>query len=219
MSKLKEGLRAIKQEIYHRLGLYPIYKVVAAINTRIELGGSSILEAFAYTGAWQTRAFSHLPKYLEAWEIDQACLSELKKNLPEAEIKITNSFEEVLRCDKKFDFINVDTHQGIYGDYCENFEFFPLLFRVAKENFVVNLNVIPEAGASWRKKYPSLFNAEHLDRRKKFYGVVNPENVSLDQMLETYGRIANEKGYNIVWHYYLQRTLTYYLVLHFKKQS
>lgn len=211
-------LKRIKQEIYHRLRLYPIYRVIDAINSRLPLKGCSALEAFAYTGAWQARAYSSYPAYLEAWEIDPACEQELQKNLPRAVIKITDSFNEILHCRQKFDFINGDTHQGIFGPYCENFEFFPLLFGVAKSDCIVNLNVIPEAPAYWRKRYPALFNEEHLKRRKDFYGNVNPEKLSLNEMLEAYSQMAAKHNFEIVWHYYLKRSLTYYLVLHLRRR-
>jgi hypothetical protein len=214
---LRKLFAHIKREMYHRLRLYPVYRVIDNINRQFPLKGSEALEAFAYTGAWQTRAFKKYPFYLEAWEIDPACDSELRKNLPGATVRITNSFEEVLRCEKKFDFINVDTHQGLFGNYCENFEFFPLLFRIAKDELVVNLNVIPFVTPKWLQKYPDLFSPEHLRRRGEFYKTEFPRQVSLEQMLSAYGEIASEHGYNIIWHYYRQRTLTWYLALHLKK--
>lgn len=214
---MREILSNIKQSIFHSFKLYPIYQVVASINAHYPLKGCTALEAFAYTGAWQTKAYKHLPAYLEAWEINEDCKPELLKNLPGAIIKITNSFEEALRCKRKFDFINVDTHQGIFGNYCENFEFFPLLFQIAKDEVIVNLNVIPYASSEWRKRYATLFNEEHLERRKNFYGTNDPENVTLEEMLKAYGNIAAKHNYNIVWHYFKKRTLTYYLVLHLKK--
>lgn len=210
---MKQFLRNIKQWIFHTFGWYPIYDVIDRINRWMPLKGCSALEAFAYTGAWQTRAFRKYPAYLEAWEIDPACETKLRQNLPGATIRITNSFEEILRCDRKFDFINVDTHQGLFGAYCENFEFFPLLFRVAADKCVVNLNVIPSAGPYWRKKYGDLFKPEHLQRRAEFYRTSAPDNVSLETMLKVYGDIARSHGYRIDWHYYRQRTLTYYLAL------
>lgn len=214
---MKRFLSTVKQAIYHRLKLYPVYKVLDAINKRFPLKGCSALEAFAYTGAWQARAYRLWPAYHEAWEIDESCRAELKRNLPGANIKITNSFDEIKKCDKKFDFINVDTHQGIFGEYCENFEFFPLLFRVAKDEVMVNLNVMPFAAEKWRRRYGTLFSDEHLARRAAFYGTDHPENITLQEMLSTYGRIASEKGYEIAWHYYRQRTLTWYLALHLVK--
>lgn len=215
---MKEILSKIKQELYHGCGIYPIYEVIKAINTRLPLTGCDALEAFAHTGAWQARAYRKYPKYLEAWEINAWCRPFLEKNLPGAVIKITNSFEEVLTCNRKFDFINVDTHQGLFGEYCENFEFFPLLFGVAKDECMVNLNVMPSASEQWLRKYPTLFNEEHLARRKAFYKTASPANVSIAEMLTIYGAIAAEHNYRIVWHYYKQRTLTYYLVLHLKKE-
>lgn len=216
---MTQYLSKIKQRVFHAFKLYPIYKILQVINNRFPLTGCTALEAFSYTGAWQARAYKNYPSYHEAWEIDTTCEPHLKKNLPKANIKITNSFEEILRCDKKFNFINVDTHQGLFGAYCENFEFFPLIFRVMQDECIVNLNVIPHASAAWKNRYHTLFNEEHLARRKAFYKTENPENVTLDQMLTTYGEIAAQYGYSIIWHYYKQRTLTYYLVLHLKKNK
>ena len=217
ITEARKIIGTIKQTIFHSFKLYPVYEVFKAINTHYPLKGCVALEAFAYTGAWQTRAYKHYPSYLEAWEIDSQCEGPLKKNLPEATIRITNSFEEILRCQKKFNFINVDTHQGIFGEYCENFEFFPLLFKVTQDECIVNLDVIPNASPYWRQRYPTLFNTEHLARRNAFYNTGNPENVTLEQMLDSYKAIARKNNYDIVWHYYKQRTLTYYLVLHLKK--
>ena len=217
--RIRNLLSAAKQAVFHGLRLYPVYRVIDAIHRRFPLAGCSALEAFAYTGAWQARAYSLLPGYLEAWEIDPSCEAQLRRNLPDAVVRITDSFAEVRRCEKRFDFINVDTHQGIFGEYCENFEFYPLVFRIAKDEFVVNMNVIPFATAKWRRRYPALFNAEHLARRKAFYDSPDPANVSLSEMLAAYGRIAAENHYDIVWHYYRRRSLTWYLALHLKKRA
>jgi len=211
---MKAFLRKIKQAVYHALKLYPIYDVIRQINKELPLKGCRTLEAFAFTGAWQTKAFKHFPSYLEAWEIDPACEGPLRKNLPGAVIRITDSFEEVKRCSTRFDFINVDTHQGLFGPYCENFEFYPLLFHVAADSCIVNLNVIPSANDYWLTKYPDLFSSEHLARRKAFYQVEDPARITLKQMLSRYAAIAEEHGFRITWHYYRQRTLTYYLALH-----
>lgn len=213
-----ELLRNIKQRIYHALKLYPVYKILRKINTHYSLKGSSALEAFAFTGQWQAQAYSHLPAYLEAWEILEECREPLKKYLPNAVIKITDTFEEVKRCDKKFDFINVDNHQGIFGPWCEHFEFFPLLFKVAADECIVNLNVIPYATDYWRAKYSDLFSEEHSRRRAEFYKTTKPEQVSFEEMLKVYGSIAAAHSYEIVWHAHEQRTLTWYLALHLKRK-
>ena len=216
---MRKILTKIKRGIFHRLKLYPIYKVIRRINAHFPLQGSMALEAFAFTGELQTRAYKKYPKYLEAWEISANWENDLKRNLPNATIKITNTFEEILRCDKKFNFINVDTHQGLFGDYCENFEIFPLLFNVMQNECIVNLNVIPNASEGWKRKYPDLFNEKHLAKRKKFYQTEHPENVSIQEMLVIYGEIAAKYDYSIIWSYHQQRTLTYYLVIHLKKNK
>ncbi len=214
---MKKVLQKLKRSFFHGFRLYPIYKVLDTINAHYPLKDCKALEAFAYTGELQARAYQHLPAYHEAWEIDGMCEPSLKKNLPNSVVKITNTFEELLLCKQKFNFINADTHQGLYGDYCENFEFFPLVFNVTADECIINLNVIPNASPYWRNKYSTLFNQEHLKRRSVFYKTQTPEEVSLELMLKTYSEIAALNNYKIVWHFYMQRTLTYYLVLHLKK--
>ncbi|HOZ87997.1 MAG TPA: hypothetical protein PL029_09575 [Bacteroidia bacterium] len=215
---MKIILHKIKQAIFHSLQLYPIYGIINTINRHYPLKNCHALEAFAFTGALQARAYKHYPAYHETWEISEDCRAALHRNLPGATIRITNSFEEITRCKRKFNFINVDTHQGLFGSYCENFEIFPLLFNVTSDECVVNLNVIPFAGVKWKMKYPDLFNKEHLARRKAFYNTTKPENVDFRTMLLTYSKIAAQHNYVILWHAILKRTLTYYLALHLKKR-
>lgn len=216
---MKEFLRNIKQRIWHALGLYAVYRILRKIDRHFPLKGCRALEAFAFTGQWQAQAYRKLPKYHEAWEILPECEAPLKKNLPDAVIRITDTFEEVKRCDKKFDFINVDNHQGLFGPWCEHFEFFPLLFRVAADDCIVNLNVMPFADEYWRSRYEGLFGPEHLRRRAAFYKTDRPENVSFDQMLGIYTEIAAQHGYELIWHATEKRTLTWYLALHLRKRK
>jgi len=53
------------------------------------------LEIFAREGDWQTQAYADKVKSLEAWEINPAFESALRKNLPGAKILITDSIEEL----------------------------------------------------------------------------------------------------------------------------
>lgn len=216
---MKEQLRSIKQFTWHSLKWYPIYGVLEKINAHYPLKDLVALEAFAYTGALQARAYKDLTSYHEAWEIQKICEPALRRNLPKAIVKITDSFEEVRTTEKKFNFINVDTHQGLFGDYCEHFEFFPLLFRVMQDECIVILNTIPRADSEWREKYPTLLNAEHLKRRKEFYDCVDPSDISEDTMLRAYRRICAENGFELVWHCFHQRNVMYYLALHLKRKK
>lgn len=216
---MRKTLQKIKQTIFHGLKLYPVYRILSKINRQFPLKGCVALEAFAYTGNLQARAYKQYPSYHEAWEINEDCREPLKKNLPGAVVRITNSFDEVKKSSKRFNFINVDTHQGLFGAYCENFEFFPLLFNLTRDECMVNLNVIPNADLKWKQKYPDLFNEEHLKRRSEFYKTNDPENVSFEQMLKTYSDIAVAHNYELVWHAFEKRTLTWYLALHLKRKK
>lgn len=214
---MKEQLRNIKQRTWHSFKWYPIYGLLKKINEHYPLKDLDALEAFAYTGALQAVAYKDRTRYHEAWEIRKECEFPLKRNLPNAVVKITDSFSEVKVCTKKFNFINVDTHQGLFGNYCEHFDFLPLLFRVMQDECLVILNVIPKADADWISKYPALFNVEHLKRRKDFYGCADPKNVSFEGMMKTYSDLCSKNGYEILWHSFHKRNLMYYLALQLKK--
>ncbi len=214
-----EAIRNSKQKLFHMMKIYPIYEVIDRINRQIPLSGCRALDVFAGTGGWQTLAFRKYPSYLEAWEIDPVCESALRRNLPNAEIKITDSIKEITNCKKIFGFVNVDNHQGEFGPYCEHFDIFPAIFDVLENEAVVLMNVMPSATQEWRAAYKNLFNESHLARRKAFYGCPNPANIGFDEMLEAYERRAAEKGFRIDWHFFQQRTLTYYLAVKFTKKA
>ncbi len=214
-----EQVKRFRRKLYHLLNRYPIYRVLAQLKKKGVLQDIIALEAFAYTGSLQAVAYHRYTKYHEAWEIKQECETQLKKNLPRAVVKITDSFQEIKRVEKKFNFVLADTHQGLFGDgHCEHFDFLPMLFRALCDEATIILNVIPKAGSEWIKRYGSSFSEEHLQRRRAFYGVQNAENIEPENMMRTYHQICNANGYTINWYFFEKRHLMYFLTLRVKKR-
>ena len=168
---------------------------------------------------------------LEIWEIQEKYREALKANLPNAEVKITDSFEEIRRTANKYSLVVIDNSMGTYMDdpipggvvttYCEHFELFPDVFRVLKDSAILIVNVIPWANVAAREKYPDLFNKTQLERRAQFYNTTTPDDISLEKLEETYRQLAKQNGFNLDWSFSEQRGgtgIVYYLVLKVSRQ-
>lgn len=210
-----ERLKEIRRKLKHKFKGYPIYKVTNWLVEKNYIQNKTILEAFANTGEHQAPAYYKYASYFEAWEIDEKHKSSLSKNLPNAVIKITNSMQEILVTDKKFDVIVLDAHMGMFGNgYCEHFNIFPNIFRVANDDVVVILNVMPYAEEKWRKKYETVFSEEHLKMRKEFYGdAFDVNNCTYDEMIAFYKNYFLSKNYQVTDYFFHQRHLLHYLVI------
>jgi hypothetical protein len=188
----------------------PMQCVLAGLRTRgIRLCRLDALEVFAFEGAWHTRDYARRVRSLEAWEIEPACEDKLRANLPQAVIKIVDSYAEIRTTPKKFGLVVVDNPFSVYGpgdSYCEHFPLFPAVFRVLKNEAVLVLNVVPAVSASFRAKYPYVFNAPHLAARRAFYQTDTPERLDLDELAAAYARHAAASGFVLQWYFEQERT-------------
>jgi len=132
----------------------------------IDLSKFSALEFFAREGDWQTTAYANKVKSLEAWEIDPKYEEALRKNLPEAIIRIGDSFKMAESCVPRFNFIVFDNPMGIYDDHCEHFEALELLPKLLKVPGIVIFNI---------NKHPYGENPEWEQRRLKYYNLNEPD--------------------------------------------
>jgi hypothetical protein len=126
----------------------------------------------------------------------------LRRNLPGAEIKITDSFAEVARCERTYDLIVVDNPIG----ELEHFDLFPHLFRLASQDAVLVLLVTPEADARTRAHYNGVMGRNQLERRREFYATDEPEHIPLERMVQRYGQLAGECGFALRWAFSVQRS-------------
>ncbi len=183
------------------------------IHRGVAMDELDALEVFAGTGSFHTMSYASKVRSLTAWEIDPTCEPALKKNLPVALVKITDSFVEVKRTSSTFNLIVVDNPMSTFGEYCEHFDLFPDIYRLARRPAILMIDVIPEVPPSGRKRYPYLFSERHLTRRRDFYQSEHPEKISLGEMALTYSNRARANGYNVCWHFFIKRTFVYYLIM------
>ena len=192
----------------------PMHQVVRELRRRgVKLKQCTALELFGGSGTFHTTHYASEVAALEVWEIDSKYRMTLSANLPNAEIKIVDSYQALRQCDQEYDVIVIDNPMSTYGAYCEHFDCFPAVFTVARDGCVLILNVIPEITEHDLSEYPYLFNPQQLERRRSFYGTARPEHVSFDEMVAAYQNIAAANGFEIGWYFFQQRTLVYYAVL------
>ena len=179
------------------------------------------LELFAREGDWHARDYMKYVKSLDAWEIDPAFEKKLRDNLPNAEIKITDTFAELRTTSKKFDFVVSDNWMAVFGDhqFCEHFEMFPDIFRILQDKSVLVLNVIPSITARKKKRFPYLLNEEHCTRRSAFYKTAEPKVIPIDHMLPIYADWANQSGFKLARHLVVERSMIHYLALFLTKNT
>lgn len=200
------------------LGLTPMRKVVRELKSRgVELKSLNGLEIFGHTGEYHTRDYFSLIASLEVWELNECCEKSLRKNLPGAKIKITDSFKAIKATLDKYNLIVADNPISTFDIYCEHFDLFPDIFKVAQDETILILNVIPEISEKILKDYPYLFNKTQLERRAHFYSVNNPEKISFDMLAAQYEKLGEMHGFKREWFFFIKRNFVYYHVLKLKR--
>lgn len=185
---------------------------------RIKLDMLHTLEVFGGNGESVEKYYVDLVKELDVWEINRSFEVQLKENLPKANIKIVDSFEEIKRTDKTYDMIVIDNPMKDFGNHCENFDMFIDIFRVLKDEAIIILDIMPNI-----EDTPSEFNYlksnYHILCRKLFYRSSNPLNISIEEIVEAYKDIICKNDYDLEWYFTEERSrnFIYYLVLKVKK--
>lgn len=184
----------------------------------IDLKKVNALQTFGGSGNGMERFYKDKVKQLEVWEIEKSFEEQLRKNLPRATIKITDSFKEITQTMKKFNMILIDNPMSVFGEHCEHFDMFMESFHIMKDECIVVLDIIPSL-EDRGIEFDYLCSNEHLLARKLFYRTNSPKNITIEKMLETYKEIAINKGYDIRWYFTEERSGNFiqYLVLNLKK--
>ena len=165
------------------------------------------LEFFAREGDWQTKEYAGKVKTVEAWEVNPNFENGLKKNLPDAVIRIGNSFE-LARDDMnkgKFDFIIIDNPQCLYGpnnEYCEHFEALELVPFLLKERGIVMFNI--NSNPFDYDKHP-----EWQKRRNEFYNLTDTSLLTKDFLLSFYKDFFKQMGLKIEFAWFESRNEQY----------
>ena len=196
----------------------PMREIVRRLEAEFALSLSEVvaLELFAREGDWQTVSYAPYVKTLEAWEINPQFYEGLKRNLPNAKIKITDTWKEIRTTPQKYDFIVADTPQGIYGEngeHCNHFGLLPDIFRIANDGCVIVLNVNVEP-------YNFREDSGWWKRRKEYYKTEHPERLNLTEVVQHYEGICRENDVRLEWSFFQQRYVDFlcYFVMRIQKQ-
>ena len=191
----------------------PMKEIVKRLEAEfnVSLSEASALELFAREGDWQTVSYAPYVKTLEAWEFNPQFYEGLRRNLPHAKIKITDTWKEIKTISQKYDLIVADAPQGIYGatgEYCDHFGLLPDIFRIANNGCVVIFNVNVEP-------YDFHENSEWWNRRKEYYKTEHPERLDLNETAQHYTEICRENAVRLEWSFFQQRhaDFLYYFVM------
>jgi hypothetical protein len=214
------SLRDILRSTRRLLALSPTQKVLRGLRARgIDLSSLRALELFGGRGVYHTLDYASRVSSLEVWEIDPRLESDLRRNLPRATVRIVDCHEEIKRTPGRFDLIVVDNPMSTYEGHCEHFDLFPDLFRVACDESIVLLDVIPSAPRFARKKYPYLFNEEQRVRRRAFYQTDDADNLSWETIVAAYRIRAELAGFAVHWSFTVRRHFVYYLALKISRKA
>ncbi|MGG7147246.1 nucleoside-diphosphate sugar epimerase/dehydratase [Clostridium butyricum] len=176
------------------------------------------LETFGGTGESVDQFYVDKVKELDVWEIEKAFEKKLRENLPNANIKITDSFKEIKEIKKKYNMILMDNPMSTFGEHCQHFDMYMECFKVMRDECIVIFDIIPNL-QNIDEKFEYIKTTEHLLSRKLFYRFNNPLNIPIEIMIQTYKEIANKNGFNIEWHFTEERSGDFiqYLVLKLKR--
>jgi hypothetical protein len=158
----------------------------------VKLSTLRALEFFARDGSWQTTVYADKVKELHAWEIEKTFEETLKANLPNAKVRIGDSFELAKEEEfaGQFDFIVIDNPQGIYGDkeqYCEHFEALECVEQLLSDKGIVIFNIN-------HKPFDYDKHTKWPKRRAEFYGLENTSQIPLHFLKEFYKIFFRVRG-------------------------
>lgn len=185
----------------------------------VDLASLRALEVFGGNGTFHTKDFGCRVASLQVWENDPGLEATLKRNLPGATVRIVDSFSEIRQTDERFDLIVVDNPMSTYNGHCEHFDLFPNVFRIAADEAILILDVIPSASKSAKKRFPYLFNEEQRARRQEFYGLNDVDDLKWDSIVAAYRTRAEAAGFVVEWSFTQRRHFIYYLSLKVNRKN
>jgi len=198
------------------LQLSPMCVVFREMRRRgIAIEECDVLECFAFTGAMHTLDYSRKVRSLEVWEINPNHEKTLRKHFPDAEVRMTDTYEEIIRRDRTFNVIVVD-NSPVHEPHVEHYDIFPALFRLMQDTCTVILNVMPDLHTAIRQSYPEMLLEPVLRSRAAFYKVRDPLRIAERDLIAPYAAFATGEGFTLRWHFLRKRNpLLVYLVMHF----
>jgi 16S rRNA G966 N2-methylase RsmD len=164
------------------------------LNYIPKLETCEVLDIFAREGSWQTHQLVGKVKSIEAWEIEEKFIENLRKNIPNAKVFCRDSIKFINNSKEynKFDLLVIDNGLNCYGDskqYCEHFDVIKSVHKILKNNCFVIFNVVTnpfnyKENQAWSK------------RRNDFYNVDDASNLSQDFVEKFYKNLFLEMGFH-----------------------
>jgi hypothetical protein len=185
---MKDLKKIISEKKLFQSGMKNVIQYLLSKNINLEeLNG---LEIFGGNGDTDIFLAEKL-KTFEIWEIDRNCFTELKKKFSKSKIDICNSIEKLENeyNESKFEIIVMDNPMNVYGpnkestQYCEHFDILKNIYKLINKEAIVIFLV---------NKKPFFYNKLHekniiwKNRRKKFYGDLDVENLDVYYLIEFY---------------------------------
>ncbi len=174
--------------------------VITFLEKRIDVSELNALEIFGRAGDWHTTVYANRVKSLQVWEIDKKWKNILKKNLPNAKIKILDSIKTIVENlePSKFDLIVIDNPMNTWGTkkepnlYCEHFDFIKYIRNIIDKEAILIFNI---------NKNPFDYNKfpEWKKRREKFYERNRTSKLSLRFLIWFYKKLFLKIGYKTVF--------------------
>lgn len=159
------------------------------------LAERNAVDMFARDGILTVARYFDKVNSLELWELNPDFKKALEE-VPRADVTIGDSYETVQSSPSLFDFIVVDSPQGIYptsiGVVAEHFQFLPLMKDVMAEDclVVVYVNKSPYVrdaiGNFGRDRYEDHDHVKWMQMRRDFYG---DDVITEEQALAAYRRV------------------------------
>lgn len=188
-------------------------KVIHRLKTEhdFQLEDADAIELFAREGNWHTTTYAPYVKSLEAWEIDPKFREGLTRNLPNAKIKITDTWREIKTAPQKYDLIVVDAPNSTYGEddeHCESFGLLPDVLRIAHDGCVIILSVNM---SPYNLREGSLW----WTHRAEYYKTDRPDKLEFSQVAKHYEDICRLNSVEVEWRFFQQRSraFMYYYVM------
>lgn len=208
------SMRNVVRVLRSRLGITPMHKVVTELTRRnVGLRDREALEVFGGYGDFHTRDYASRVKHLTVWELRPECEEALRSRFPDARVLITDTYCEIKRTTSKFGLIIVDNPACAFGGHCEHFDLLPDLFKVASDDCIMILNVLP------RTKNHENLSENQLAKRSQFYITSAPENVEFGNMVQVYAQHCVQNHFALEWHFFQRRGLVWYMVLKLMKSN
>jgi hypothetical protein len=209
--KAVDLLRVTLKTSRRKLKLSPMYKILRRFKQQgLDPKTLNALEVFGSDGQNHTKDIASVVAGLEIWEIESKHETILRRDFPQAEIKITDSYAEIKQTPQKYGLVIVDNTSVAFSHY-EHFDLFPDVFRVLTNPAMLILNVMPKVLQN---------NPDRLRQRQLFYNAADPKNISLAEIEQTYRTLAAQYGWLVDWifferrwTFYQRKDIVYYAVL------